>query len=179
MHEAKLGILIVALHGLLAGCTTLAKCPCDSPEAVVRAYCQADFDGATLSSKSYEMSCLPKITAPSEGGTPGWDTASLISEFTISHSGDSHVGEQDVTVRFNLLGPLTMLCFEPGIRDEYYVFHTRKTGDKWMVMDPHDLPPHISVNSAIRQLLSLQPGQDTRTLVEQLQTLGKNLKHRP
>ena len=51
----------------------------DTPSEVVRKFCQFDFEGARLSSKTYS-DIVPLISYPEE---PGWDTVISITGYTI------------------------------------------------------------------------------------------------
>jgi len=71
-------IITIILALCLSASSSMAE---DSPSEVVRKFCQLDYEGARLSSKTYSA-ILPLIAYPAE---PGWDTAVGIKGYSIKN----------------------------------------------------------------------------------------------
>lgn len=135
-----------------------------SPEAVVRAYIDADLFGATLSTKAYETAHLSEIIVPTEYVSPGWDTVSIVESAEILAE-KTTIGQDKlckVVVQYNTLGEVAeKLDLHPNV--ERYIFKTQRIDDQWFLMDPVDLRPHVSVSALITHIQGLLSHESERS----------------
>ena len=110
-------------------CLSTANASGGSPSETVQAYCQKDFDGVRLSSKTWQQ-VVPLITWEHE---QGWDVVTGISEFKITSeeiSGDS----AKVQVQF---------LNKSGSLDESIIVQLRNKSGQWKIIPPM-YQPHVS-----------------------------------
>ena len=110
-------------------CLATTSVAVSSPSGIVQEYCQKDFDGVRLSSKTWQQ-VLPLITWEHE---QGWDVVTGISEFKITSediSGDS----AKVQVQF---------LNKSGSLDESIIIHLRNKSGQWKIVSPM-YQPHVS-----------------------------------
>ncbi len=167
----KLGVCLVligtAFVALTVGGTqsyaqttaTQSKYPLAKTAAhLVSRYCKADFDGAMLSAASYQRSGLSSITIAADSMGPAWDTAVLVQAFHVLANKELAPGKDslEVKVEYSVLGEWAGAGEPTEIkRTEQYVFHVRQVHGTLKLIEPIDLPPHISINAAIKHMRSL------------------------
>lgn len=148
----------------------------NTPKELVEKYCYEDFNGAFLSSDNYERSDIGKYIIAAEYETPGWDIVILISGYKIS-SIDTDIKTAKILVEYQVIGELSGgvdLKLKKSI--ETYIFRLKKQGENWKIVKPYNLPPHISVTTAIRHLEELIATQgevqpNAKTLIKKLKDL--------
>ena len=144
----------------------------NSADKIIQTYCNSDFNGARLSNKNYKESGIATIIIPGEGAEPGWDTATIVSGFRLLSTSPSGKGVK-ITVRYNVIGELDGASeFTKDNKTEDYVFHVKQVNNAWKLVNPDDLPPHISAETAIRHLEHLVKVQKEMR-AENLKTIKK------
>jgi hypothetical protein len=147
------------------------------PQTVVAAYCRADCEGATLSSENYTKSYIPDLLLKREPIGPAWDIAVLIEGFRIV-SVSSTADESEVTVEFFVVADWEgIIGLKVEKRTDRHVFKLRRVQNEWKLLDPVDLPPHISLATAIRHtemLLKIQREvqPDAPEVIRRMKALG-------
>jgi hypothetical protein len=152
-------LMVISLFLLSSiGCVTeggLSRKAQSSPENVVRQYLATDLRGAKLSTESIQKSVLPKIIIPTEYVSPGWDTVVIVMEPEIL-SVTPAIGREDeimmVGVRYRIVGEAfgEEVINKSAVED--YTFEVRRVDNRWFIMDPTDLCPHISQAGLIHHL---------------------------
>ncbi len=138
----------------------LSAAPLDSSVDVVRLYCQLDFDGNRLSSRTYA-----KIGSLSQWeDEPGWDTIILVKAFDVMDS--SMVGDSATcTVRYDIVAILAGEKIVFPEEPEWQKYSTRMTlpevcfelsfvRDCWKVFRPV-VHPHVSIHCALKHIQKL------------------------
>lgn len=127
--------------------------------SLVQKYCEAEFHGATLGTKSYKKSGLDKFIIHEKGhAAPGWDTVTLIRKFNII-SVKVAPRHAMVSVEYNLLGEVDTLEVRINQKIEKYNFRLIKKNGEWKLIEPYNLRPHISIDTAINHIQSLYDTQ--------------------
>jgi len=173
-------ILIISV-GILPGNISLAqtiqKIP-ETPRALALHLLKLDFEGARLSSGSYNKSGIGDFIAPGEYRTPGWDTVVLINGYEI-HKISQKSDQATVTVKYDVIGSLSN---ELTIKKqkENYKFRFKREGQRWLMVEPYDLCQHISISTAISHLEHLlvvqgDPEGTTKDLIEKLKQIDRRL----
>ena len=126
-----------------------------SPKHVVRQYLAVELNGARLSTESIQKSILPKIIIPVEYVSPGWDTIFIVTQAKILDVEPVRGREDEIMkvgVRYEVIGEAfgEEVIAKSAVED--YIFEVRRVDDKWFIMDPIDLYPHISQAGFIRHL---------------------------
>jgi len=122
--------------------------------ALVQRYCEADLNGAMLGTENYKKSGLDEIIVAEEGHiSPGWDTVTLIKGFKIlGVTMGAHQGA--VQVQYEVMGELADEV-RLDQRTEDYDFRLVKKDGHWKLIEPYDLNPHISIETAIKHMQAL------------------------
>jgi hypothetical protein len=145
------------------------------PEEVVATYCKADFEGATLSTKNYNKSGIAALLWKVEETGPAWDYAILIEGFritSVAKKGD----QSEVTVEYAVIGEWAV-DVKIKRHTEHHVFQVKQVQASWKLLDPVDLPPHISIPTAIRHiemLMRIQEEPEGPATIKKLKTLDKS-----
>jgi hypothetical protein len=122
---------------------------------LVQRYCEADLRGATLSTENYRKSGLGEFIISAAGReSAGWDTATIIKGFEIL-SADLTPGQAVVNVKYESLGEVDSIEIRIKRNREYYNFSLVKKSGIWKLINPYDLRPHISIETAINHIQSL------------------------
>jgi hypothetical protein len=147
--------LILALITGFVHHGTASEDPNEDLRKVVEVFCRLDLDGGLLSTENSKRSGIFDYISLSEGPFPAWDTVTLVEGYEVlSVSSRSDAGE--VLLRYDVIGEI------PGAaelvikkRKEETRFRLRRINGMWKIIDPNDLLPHISVETAINHLHSL------------------------
>lgn len=126
-----------------------------SPKDVVNYYCQADLDGAKLSTENYKKSGLDSLIIQSGRPAPGYDERTLVSAFSIKsvRMAPGAADRADVTVEYSVAATwMGISDLTEEHRTERYTFHVRQRDGKWRIEEPLDLMPHISVRTAVKNM---------------------------
>jgi hypothetical protein len=170
-------IVWLASFARVAGCAELS-----APERVVAQFCKADMEGVNLSGEAYKKSGVDSIVLPLEGEGPAWDKSVLIKKFKIlpSKPVTTHFRTAQITVEYSVLGEFDSgLDISTNKRTETYIFHLKRVHGKWKVLEPQrDLPPHISIETAISYTKSWEPGEwdDRAEFQKKYREMMKKLK---
>jgi len=121
------------------------------PEELMAAYCKADFEGATLSTENYNKSGIAALLWKVEENL-------LIEGFritSVAKKGD----QSEVTVEYAVIGEWAV---DVKIKryTERHAFQVKQVQVSWKLLDPVDLPPHISIPTAIRHIEMLMRIQE-------------------
>ena len=147
----------------------------NGPEEVVAEYCKADSEGATLSTENYNKSGIAALLWKVEEIGPAWDYAILIKAFRVG-SVSMKGGQSEVIVEYSVIGEWGM-DVEIKRQTERYKFQVKQVQGSWKLLDPVDLPPHISVPTAIRhieELMRIQDEPEGPAKIEKLKALDKS-----
>jgi len=121
-----------------------------TPEAVVKCFCVADSEGLALSAGGSDG--IFRYTTWKD--TPGWDHATIIQNFKIISVQQSDVSAQ-VGVSYRKIGTLESGASHSELHlqeaDERISIRLVKAGGQWKISKPM-LPPHISLDTAIKLL---------------------------
>ncbi|MCH8287386.1 hypothetical protein IIB79_12830 [candidate division KSB1 bacterium] len=116
-----------------------------SPLEIVTEYCQLDFEGARLSSKTWESGA-------------GWDAIAVVSGFkvkTLTTNGN----KSEVEIKYDYLGSLSGSTWrsskdkEASVNrtDRTFVFILEKVDNAWLIKKPM-ISPHVSLAVVINHL---------------------------
>jgi len=127
----------------------------EEQKRVVETFCRLDLAGGLLSSENSKRSGIFDYISLSDGPFPAWDSVTLVEGYELlSVSSRSDTGE--VLLRYDVIGEI------PGAaelvinkRKEETRFRLRRIDGMWKIIDPNNLLPHISVETAINHLQSL------------------------
>jgi len=136
--------------------------------AVVQDYCMDDANGAGLSSRTIEKAF--RFTTWKDG--PGWDTAVLISKYCLSTVNQKKKAAT-VEVVYTVIGNLTPNELEEKRHDEKVIFDLVRKNGQWKIDRPQ-IPPHISVQTAVKHLEDL--AQDDPERSQQIQKTIDTIK---
>jgi hypothetical protein len=146
------------------------------PRQVVELFCRLDIGGGLLSTENSKLSGIFNSIVLSNGFFSAWDTVTLITGYHILFV-SSNSDTAQVLVRYDVIGEIpgaAKLLLED--KQEESLFQLKRTGGAWKIVDPNNLRPHISVDTAIRHLQALvltgdndQP--EVSTVIEKLRTL--------
>jgi hypothetical protein len=160
----------------ISAAETKQKIP-ESPRDLTLHFLKLDFEGARLGSDDYRKSGIAEFIVPGEYMSPGWDMAIVIRKYEIEKTRPKS-DRVAVTVKYDVIGSVSN---ELTIKSqtEHYTFRFKQKVDRWFMIEPYDLPPHISVNTAIRHLDHLlkiqgENSTTTRSQIEKLRQLGRN-----
>jgi len=145
------------------------------PDKAVAAYCKADYEGATLSTENYRRSGIAALLWKVEEIGPAWDYAILVEGYRIA-SVSIKGGQSEVTVEYAVVGEWAG-DVKIKKRTERHVFQVKQVQGSWKLLDPVDLPPHISVPTAIRHiemLMRTQEEPEGPATIKKLKTLDKS-----
>ena len=162
------GLALLVALGVTGGSATP-----DTATAVVRRYCQLDFDGARLSSESWNQ-VKDLIAWQAE---PGWDTAVVVSsleETMVTRRGSTAI----ITVKYDVLGHSGGLDgqeFMAEPKEEMVSFTVYSHGQNWLIERPV-IPPHVSPTAMINLVQDLlarekEPSDRKRRLEASLRSL--------
>jgi hypothetical protein len=172
-----LGSFVIACF-VVTGCLKAEenqKHGANGPEEVVAAYCKADLEGATLSTENYNKSGIAALLWKVEEIGPAWDYAILIEGFRIA-SVARKGNQSEATVEYAVIGELAM-DVEIKRQTERHIFRVKQVQGTWKLFDPVDLPPHISVPTAIRHiemLMRIQDEPEGSAKIKKLKALDKS-----
>lgn len=137
----------------------------DTPESVVRAYCQLDFDGARMRSQSYDA-VSKLILWHTE---PGWDQSYVVRNFQII-SVKKNGSRAAVKVEYRLVGHIDGGELKATPRTERVTFVLTRSSKEWVwrndepvlvrgklawrITEPI-IPPHSSIAYTIKHLESI------------------------
>ena len=125
--------------------------------AVAQDYCMEDANGAGLSSRTIDK--VFRFTTWKDG--PAWDTAVLISSYRLS-SVNQKEKAATVQVIYTVIGNLTPNELEEKRHDEKVILHLVKQNSQWKIDRPQ-IPPHISVKTAVKHLDDLAQDDPERS----------------
>lgn len=125
--------------------------PHEEQKKVVDAFCRLDLNGGLLSTKNSKRSGICEYISLSEGPFPAWDNAILVAGYKILRV-SSHNNTAEVLLRYDVIGEIG--CCELVImkKKEETRFRLRRINGAWKIIDPNNLQPHISVETAINHL---------------------------
>lgn len=148
-----------------------------APQDVVEAYVKADAEGATLSSEKYASSVIPSIVLSSQYETPGWDTVSIVerSEVIGIEPMEDAYDIQKVKVQYHIIADCADELM-PKAYFESYSFRVHKMGNKWMIVNPTDLRPHVSLPAFLRHVHVLLRADPERKGLETMLLAAESLK---
>jgi hypothetical protein len=129
----------------------------DNPRQLVEFYCKADFEGVFLSSENYKKSNIGKFIIRGEYMSPAWDTVVLIKDYKIQEEKQNN-NNSSISVNYDVIG----YCSRDVTikrKNELYVFRLKKQNNQWVLIEPYDLPQHISIETAIKHFKSLEKTQ--------------------
>jgi hypothetical protein len=178
--------LLFALLSLPSGAQTSSRMYVpDSPESVVQAYCQFDFEGARTRGETYDR--LSKLVLWHT--EPGWDQSFAVRNFQIVSAKKDNT-RAAVTVEYRLVGHIDGGEFTSTPRSERVTFLLKRSSKEWVwrheepvlvkgklawrITQPI-IPPHISVAYAIKHFESII-GNPPNEYDQQLKVTVKKLK---
>jgi hypothetical protein len=174
-------IILIISVGTLPGNISLAETIqkiSETPRGLALHFLKLDFEGALLSSDSYNKSGIGEFIAPGEYRSPGWDTVVLINKYEIEKISQKS-DQATVIVKYDVIGSLSN---ELTIKRQKksYTFRFKREGQRWFMIEPYDLAQHISVSTAITHLEHLLVVQGdtegtTKGLIENLKQLNTRL----
>jgi len=172
-------ILIILLFLPSAGISANNPKPLpESSRELTKLFCKLDFEGARLSTDSYQKSDIAKFLVPGEFESPGWDTVVLVTKYKIEKE-NLNDKQASVTVSYDVIGTvssdLTVMKHKAP-----YTFRFKKQKNRWVMIEPYDLPQHISIDTAIKHLEGLLKIQgevepSTTAVIEKLKQLKRRL----
>ncbi len=143
--------------------TPVATYP-STPSQVVQSFCENDFKGAGLSSKT--NSVLFELTSWED--SPGWDTTVVVDHFVVG-SPKIKGNEAEVPVSYEVLGSIAAQ-FSKNQHEEKISYLLNNVKGLWKISKPQ-IPPHISIEAAKAHLSQLQEGLDEKTGSEERKRL--------
>lgn len=133
---------------------TIISTPChssqnDPPINIVNKYCELDYNGARMSSETYDP--IDRLKSKYESGDilePGWDSFYVISGYRVGKTYTSG-NKTIVEVEYDIEGIDSYPHFERFDLTAIERFHLVKVNNEWRVEDIINLP-RISIETAIR-----------------------------
>lgn len=125
--------------------------PYEGQRKVVETFCRLDLDGGLLSTENSERSRIFDYISLTEGPFPGWDTATLVTGYKIL-SVSSHTDTAEVLLQYHIIGEIPGEELVIKKRTEKSRFRLRRVNGAWKIIDPNNLRPHISIETAISHL---------------------------
>ncbi len=120
-----------------------AKYP-STPEAVVRAYLDADFGGAGTSSETFPT-LIQYATWPD---APGWDTFTIVSGYRTAPLGRPTSRRAKVRATYAVLGVLEGEEAKETPKEQIIDYVLVRRGGGWKIASPQ-LEPHVSTAVAM------------------------------
>jgi hypothetical protein len=153
----------------------------ENPRKVIEHFLKLDTDGARLGTDTYKASGIGDYVVQGEYESPGWDTVTLITDYKIQKITQSG-STASAMVKYNVIGKASN-NLEIKKKNEIYIFKLKKQNHRWFIVEPYDLPQHISVDAAIKhwELLDKLQGDidpDTKTMLRKLKTLKAGLTNK-
>jgi hypothetical protein len=140
--------MALALEATAGGQGKASEVYPNTPKGVVEAFCIEDFKGSGTTSQTWKR--LQQYTTWLDA--PGWDTVIVVSSFRVVEAKQSS-GKAQVKVDYNVIGELVAhpWALNEQLGFKTVVYELVKADGRWKIADPQ-IPPHISVQSAIRDL---------------------------
>lgn len=161
----------------------------DTPEDIVREFCQLDFDGVVLSGSNPDSSKYKRLIT-GEDDEPfysnPYELVFAASGFEVT-SVSREESKATVEVTFKVLGQVevTPPSFTMGRRRQVIKFRLLRVGNEWRIA-PGDYRWYVSPSAIIRHFRGLQKTRDSswvkaefEKVIQQLITLEKEAKKRP
>jgi hypothetical protein len=124
-----------------------------APDAVVRAYCEADFKGMQTASETWHQLAQYAVWPDA----PGWDTFTIVSGYTVSPARQTSRSAK-VRVVYDVLGVLEgEVARRTPERPTVFYSLVRRSG-RWKIASPQ-LDPHVSPKVALTILDGLEHNQ--------------------
>ena len=118
---------------------------------VVETFCRFDSEGGLLSTENSKRSGIFDYISLSKGPFPAWDTATLITGYKIlSVSSQSETAK--VLLQYDVIGEIPGEELVVRKMKEKTRFRLRRVDGAWKIVDPNNLRPHISIETAISHL---------------------------
>ncbi|MDD1777112.1 MAG: hypothetical protein LUQ65_03015 [Candidatus Helarchaeota archaeon] len=147
---AALILVLLLVSPILVQSEDKKKALPNTPRGLAQLFCKLDFEGVRLSTDNYQKSVMPQFLVEAEQESPGWDTVVLISKYKIEK--EIIKGKQaTVTVSYQVVGIMSNELTVSNHK-EPYTFRLKKQQNKWVLLEPYDLPQHISIDTAIKHL---------------------------
>ena len=124
-----------------------------SPDAVVRAFCEADFRGAQTASKTWRELAQYAVWPDA----PGWDTFTIVSGYTVSRVRQTSRSAK-VRVVYDVLGVLEGEVARRTPERPTVIYSLVRRSGRWKVASPQ-LDPHLSPKVALQILDGLEHNQ--------------------
>lgn len=148
------------------------------PRQLTSVYLKHDFDGDLLSSETYKTSGLLNFIVPGEFESGGSETIILIKGYRITNASQENT-KALITVEYDVIGLVT-LDVSMEKKESRYTFRCKKQDGRWMMIDPYNLSPHVSIDSAVSHYERLDKiqggiGTSTNTVLTKLKELRSSL----
>ena len=133
-----------------------------TPDAVVRAYCEADFGGAQTASETWQKLAQYAVWPDA----PGWDTFTIVSGYTVSRMRHTTRSAR-ARVVYDVLGVLEGEVARRTPERPTVIYSLVRRSGRWKIASPQ-LDPHVSPKVALRILDGLEHNQYVQPDLEEV-----------